>query len=108
MKFGLNEEVIKKIQGVFWSFPEINQVILYGSRAKGNQRPGSDIDLVICNSTVDFPILLRISSALEDLHTPYTFDLSVFETIKNPELLEHIQRVGKTFYSKPTPSKPHV
>lgn len=46
-KFGLNQETISKIQSVFYQFPEIEEAILYGSRAKGNYKEGSDIDLTL-------------------------------------------------------------
>ena len=99
MTFGLPESTFNKIIRTFRSFPEVKRVVIYGSRAKGNFRPGSDIDLTIQESTIDFNLLNRIHQELEALHTPYSFDLSVFEEIKSPELVDHIQRVGKLFYS---------
>lgn len=100
MNFGLTRDTIEKVQAVFRTYPEVSQVILYGSRAKGNFRPGSDIDLVIQNSDIDFKKLNQIRTDLEALHTPYIFDLSVFENIESENLLDHIRRVGKVFYSK--------
>ena len=98
MNLGLPEEVIRKIKTVFGSFPQVKQVLIYGSRAKGNWRTGSDIDLTIKGDRIDLHTLNKISATLEELHTPYTFDLSVFEDLENPDLIEHIERVGKAFY----------
>src|SRR5690348_10460299 len=98
MKIGLSLEDLKKIRSVFQTFPEVRRVILYGSRAKGNYRPGSDIDLMIRDSKVNLQTLNRISASLESLNLPYTFDLSIFEKIEAQELIEHVLRVGKVFY----------
>ncbi len=100
MKFGLKETVIQKIQHVFTAFPEVEEVVLYGSRAKGNYRPGSDIDLTLKGDNINLPILNNISSQLDDLLLPYTFDLSTYRSIDNLALIDHISRVGVSFYKK--------
>ncbi len=98
MKFGLKEQTINKIVKVFQSFPEIEQVILYGSRAKGTNKPGSDIDLTIKGKNLNLQLINKIDLELDDLLLPYTFDLSIYNQIDNSDLLEHIKRVGKDFY----------
>jgi predicted nucleotidyltransferase len=96
--YGLSAAVIGKIKSVFSCFPMIDNVVLYGSRAKGNYRPGSDIDLTIKGAGIDLKILNRVSNTLDDLLLPYCFDLSVFNQIENADLLDHIDRVGVVFY----------
>ncbi|MFH2144043.1 MAG: nucleotidyltransferase domain-containing protein [Bacteroidota bacterium] len=100
MKFGLKEDIIKKIRKVFSEFPEINEAVLYGSRAKKNFRPGSDIDITLKGEELNLNKLNQISIKLDDLLLPYIFDLSLFHHIKNSELLEHIHRAGVLFYKK--------
>lgn len=100
MKFGLKEEVIKRITKVFADFAEVDEVLLYGSRSKGNFRPGSDIDLTLKGDKLELSVLNRISLRLDDLLLPYTFDLSIYHYIKDKELLDHIARVGTVFYKK--------
>ncbi len=100
MAFGLKDEVVAKINRVFAAHPEVEEAILYGSRAKGTPRPGSDIDLTLKGPDLNLQVLNRISRDLDDLLLPYTFDLSIFRQIANPELLDHIERVGKVFYRK--------
>lgn len=100
MKFGLKEHTIEKVREVFAQFPELEEVILYGSRAKGNYRPGSDIDLTLKGKGINLRILNRIADQLDDLLLPYTFDLSIYDHIENPDLVDHIRRVGKVFYRK--------
>ncbi len=100
MKFGLKGHTIEKVNGIFAQFPEVEEVILYGSRAKGNYRPGSDIDLTLKGKSINLRILNRIADKLDDLLLPYTFDLSVFHHIDNPDLVGHIKRVGQVFYRR--------
>lgn len=99
MKFGLLDEDIQAIKKVFAAYPAITKVILYGSRAKGNYRPGSDIDLTVEGSGLELTDLFEIESKLDDLLLPNKIDLSLKEHIGNPELLEHINRVGEIFYT---------
>ena len=100
MQYGLKPEVVKRINGVFAAYPEVEQVVLYGSRAKGAHRPASDIDLCLQGDQLTLPLLLQISNELDDLLLPYKIDLSIHHELDNPGLTEHIQRVGVVFYSK--------
>ena len=100
MRFGLNEETINAIQDVFRSHPSIGEVLLYGSRAKGTFKPGSDIDLTLMGDGIQTQELAKIEQELDDLFLPYTFDLSLFHGLTHPGLLEHIRRVGVTFYRR--------
>jgi len=96
--FGLKEKDIHAINSVFNQYPEIIEVIIYGSRAKGNYKPGSDIDLSIIDTELEFTQLLAIENKLDDLMLPYKIDLSQKRMINNPDLISHIDRVGKPFY----------
>lgn len=100
MSYGLKSDVIESIRNIFQNHPEVEKVILYGSRAKGNFKPASDIDLTFVGPSLDQTILNKISWKLDDLLLPYTFDLSIYDQISNSDLLAHIQRVGILFYSK--------
>ena len=100
MVHGLSDETVAKIRAVFARFPEVEQAVLYGSRAKGNARPGSDIDLTLFGSQLDLSLLGQIDDALDDLLLPCRFDLSLYPRLSHPDLLDHIRRVGVTFYEK--------
>ena len=100
MRFGLPEKTIQQINSIFVTHHEIEQVIIYGSRAKCNYKPGSDIDLTICSGEVNQRLLLQIMTELDDLLLPYSIDLSIYQQIDNPNLIEHIQRVGIIFYQR--------
>jgi predicted nucleotidyltransferase len=100
LAFGLKPDVIDAMSKVFAAHPGIEQVILYGSRAKGNFRPGSDIDLCLVGRDLTLPSLLKIDTDLDDLLLPYNIDLSLHHHIDNPELLAHLQRAGVAFYRR--------
>ncbi len=100
MKFGLKPETIDKINSVFQKYPEVEKVTIYGSRAKGNYRIGSDIDITLNGKNLTPRILSNISWDIDDLNTPYLFDISIFEKLNSPDLEEHINRVGEVFYAK--------
>ena len=100
MQYGLKGETLQKITGIFARYEEIESALLYGSRAKGNFRPGSDIDLTLVGQKLNLKLLNRISLDLDDLLLPYTFDLSIYNHITNSNLIEHIERVGLIFYQK--------
>lgn len=98
MDTGLNIDTTSKICSIFKKFPQIEQAILYGSRALGTSKPGSDIDITLLGQELTQDLILKIAQALDDILLPYMCDLSLFETIDNPELKEHISRVGIVFY----------
>lgn len=100
MKFGLKPETITKINSVFIKHPEVEEVIIYGSRAKGNYRNGSDIDITLIGKKLTDQIRSKIYWDIDDLNMPYLFDISIFNQLKSSDLEEHINRVGKIFYSK--------
>ena len=100
MKYGLDDIIIEKINQVFDQFPQIKEVIIYGSRAMGNYREASDIDLTLIGDNLNLKDLNQLTSVLDDLLLPYLFDISIHSQIKNQDLIEHINRNGKLFYTQ--------
>lgn len=98
MKFGLTEDTIATITSCLFKNPNIEKAIIYGSRAKGNHRKGSDIDLVLKGENLNINDVLKLEIDLDELLLPYLFDISLLHQIQNQDLLEHINRVGKVFY----------
>ncbi|MDY0133166.1 MAG: nucleotidyltransferase domain-containing protein [Desulforegulaceae bacterium] len=100
MCYGLKQTTIESIKNVFSRYLQVEQVIIYGSRAKGNYKNGSDIDLTLKGDGLSLILMNKIAIELDDLLLPYTFDLSVYNHIENYDLTDHIQRVGKIFYKR--------
>lgn len=96
--FGLPLDAVEKIRTVFAQHPEVEQVVLYGSRAKGNYKTGSDIDLTMYGDALNQSILLKILDELDELLLPWMIDLSLYQQIDNANLRDHIERVGIVFY----------
>jgi predicted nucleotidyltransferase len=97
---GLTAAEVDGIRAVFSKYPQIQEVLIYGSRAMGNYRPASDIDLTLIGKGIDLSLQTEIEFALDDLMLPYKFDISLFDRITNPEFIDHIHRVGKSFYRR--------
>lgn len=100
--YGLDTEDIEAINKVFSKHSEIETAVLYGSRAKGNYRNDSDIDLTLKGEQITLSQLFEIETELDDLLLPYKIDLSIYHKIENPDFIEHIDRVGIIFYKNDT------
>lgn len=99
MRYGLSNETIDKICGVLAQHSSVERAILYGSRAKGNYKNGSDIDLTLVGGAeLTRRVLYQIEDELDDLLLPYTIDLSILRNIHDADVLAHIDRVGVVFY----------
>lgn len=95
---GLSAQQIEQIRSVFKKYEPIKEAIIYGSRAKGNFRPGSDVDLCLKGANLNQKVLFKIETDLEETLLPFTFDISAYHHLDNKELIEHIDRMGKIFY----------
>src|SRR5690554_2461524 len=104
MKFGLNKETIDSITACLVRIPHVEEAIIYCSRAKGNYRKGSDIDLALKGEQLSPKDVLKLEHDLDELLLPYMFDISIIHQINNQDLLDHIHRVGKEFYKSPSKS----
>ncbi len=100
-RFGIYENTFLLMTEAFKSFTEIEKVIIYGSRAMGNHKKGSDIDLAIVGEKVDAHTVKKLSVTLnEELPLPYYFDVLDYHALSNPELSQHIGQEGKLLYAK--------
>jgi predicted nucleotidyltransferase len=102
--YGLESETVNNIKAIFSKFDEIEKVVLYGSRAMGNYKTGSDIDLTLFGDNLSLRTIFAIQDELEELFLPYKFDISIYSKIENRDLRDHIKRVGKIFYQKKSQS----
>jgi predicted nucleotidyltransferase len=100
LQFGLPDDVLPKLLAVLSSNQKVRQVTLYGSRAKGNWRRGSDIDLCLDGDALNLKDLDELDSAIDSLLLPWKVDIAVRQQIDNPELIARIERVGVTLFSK--------
>jgi uncharacterized protein len=100
-EFGLLEADMRAIVFVLKKYPKVDKAYLFGSRAKGNFKNGSDIDLALQGFELNFDTLSQISYEFnEETTMPYKFDVLNYHTIQEPDLKDHIDRVGIEVYSR--------
>ncbi len=100
MKYGLSTTTVERLQNTLLHYPEVEKAVLYGSRAMGTYRPGSDIDLTLCGVELNHTLLTQINNELDDLLLPYQIDFSLMASLSHPALLDHIRSVGVVLYAK--------
>lgn len=99
--FGLKSLDIEIIRLILEKEPQIDQALIFGSRAKGNYKPGSDVDIALKGKNLTERTVTHVHFCLnEDTPLPYKFDVINYHTIKEPALVEHIDRVGIVFYKQ--------
>ena len=100
IQFGLSKIQLQLLLGVIHNFKEIEKALIFGSRAKGKNKPRSDIDLALIGDKLNSLLVNRVSSALDDLPLPYMFDLINYHEITNEFLKEKIDDEGKLLYER--------
>jgi len=97
---GLAVGVADQLRAALGHYPDVRQVLLFGSRAMGTHQPNSDIDLCLDAPDMSFPTYLQLAAHLDEQLLPYSLDLVLEHQIDNPDFLSHIQRVGRVVYQK--------
>lgn len=100
MKYGLEDSELQLMSDIFSQTPAIEQVVLYGSRAKGTHKPFSDVDITLKGDTLTNEDLTDVMYRLSESSLPYFYDVSIFQDIDSPTLRDHIMRRGKNIYEK--------
>lgn len=104
---GLSTATLEQIFQILSRFPKVESAILFGSRAKGVHRRGSDIDLALVGSDLDLRELGRIADAFYESSLPYEFSLIQYNADTDPSVAAHVKRVGKVLYARqPTSEGP--
>ena len=103
MPFGLSQRDIELLRQTLSALPEVEEAIVFGSRAKGNAEPGADIDIALKGESVTEKTVLTLVTALEELPLPYFYDIVAYRNIQNQDLIEHIDRVGGVLYERGYP-----
>ncbi len=100
MTYGLNETELKTLNSLFSANTKIEQVILYGSRAIGNFKPFSDVDITLIGNALTRYDVNHLMAEIDESSLPYQFDISLFNNLNNEELKEEIQKKGVVLYKK--------
>jgi predicted nucleotidyltransferase len=96
--FGLTETAFSYLQELFDHYNnDLKEVVIYGSRAVGDYRNGSDIDLAI-KGNIKEEQLLELMQKIDSSSIPYEVDLSNYEELESPNLKQHIDECGIIFW----------
>lgn len=98
MNYGLEDKEWKVLTDAFAKCDGIEGVILYGSRAKGNYKPFSDVDITLLGENLTRHNVNTLALLIDDLMLPYQFDISIFNQLHNEDLVDHIKRRGIMIY----------
>ena len=97
--YGMEDNELQLLRSTFENTTNLRQVILFGSRAKGTNRPFSDVDITLVGDQLTDDDVADVACRLSESSLPYFCDVSLFSKLQNPALIDHIKRRGKTIYS---------
>ncbi|WP_010254825.1 nucleotidyltransferase domain-containing protein [Treponema primitia] len=100
-EYGLSNRALKTVKDILSKYPGIQSAVLYGSRAKGNYKNGSDIDITLhTDDAFTYKDLLDLKGDFDESDLPHMVDVSNYRTLENENLKDHIRRVGKVLYER--------
>lgn len=102
-KYGLLEKDINSLVSIISANHKVDKIILFGSRAKGNFSAGSDIDIAVKGHLLKLTDILDFKIKTDNLSLPYKIDLVIYDSIKENDLISHINRVGINLFERTTP-----
>ena len=97
---GLSEKQLERIRNTIASCPRVDKALIFGSRAMGTYRNGSDIDIALDGEDLTLDDILRLHSSIDSLNLPYFVDIVDVKRIENPDLRDHIKRIGMLIYQR--------
>lgn len=98
--YGMTENELNLLRSLFARQKEIEQVILYGSRVRGTHKPFSDVDITLLGVGLTRSHLNRLSADIDESSLPYSFDISIFSQLSNPDLIKQIENTGVVLFQR--------
>lgn len=99
-EIGLEKNIINEMGKIFFEMHDVSEVVIFGSRAKRINHEGSDIDLVVKGKDVNLDTILNLMRKIDSLGLLYKIDIQNYNSIINPDLINHIDRVGKILWRR--------
>ncbi|MBQ9214502.1 MAG: nucleotidyltransferase domain-containing protein [Bacteroidales bacterium] len=98
--YGLTDRELALMDSYFSQIANLEKVILYGSRAKGNYKKFSDVDITLLGKEIGVSDLFKLQDLLYESDLPYMYDVSLFKSLTNPDLIDHINRKGVVLWER--------
>jgi len=99
MKFGLDDKIVNSIIDIIKKY-KVDKAVIFGSRARGDYKKTSDIDIAIFSKDMTYLELNLLRDQLDQLYIIYKIDLVQIERLTNKKMLENIEKNGKIVYIK--------
>lgn len=90
----INQKIIDDIQHIAAKYSEIEKIVLFGSRARGDNSDRSDIDLAIFTKNKIFNNWLSFYDKIDEMETLIKLDLVHISENIDKRLLENIENEG--------------
>ena len=101
MKYGLSKKQLNEIISFIEQYPQVQEAVLFGSRAIGTYKEASDVDIALKGNDVTAGLAAKMKFNIEeDTTLPFFFDFIAYPTITNEKLKEHIKDKGVVIYHK--------
>ncbi len=101
MTYGLSNTQLQEIIQFIATYPEVEEAVLFGSRALGTYKPASDVDIALKGEAVTASLAARLKFDIEeDTYLPYFFDVVAYDTIAREALKAHIDGKGILIYTR--------
>ena len=98
--YGLTDRELALMDSYFSQITNLEKVILYGSRAKGNYKKFSDVDITLLGKEIGVSDLFKLQDLLYESDLPYMYDVSLFKSLTNPDLIDHINCKGVVLWER--------
>ncbi|WP_432822861.1 nucleotidyltransferase domain-containing protein [Trichloromonas sp.] len=99
--FGLAERHYAEMAQIFRRYPQIERVLIFGSRAKGTDKPWSDFDLAVIAPTLSDQNFAQLWNEIDELPLVFKLDLLHWDRLAQVTLKEKITQEGRRFYPDP-------
>lgn len=95
----INDKLLKTLYDIFGKYSEIEKVILFGSRARGDNKANSDVDLCIFGEKLTHLVYAKVTMDINEINTPLSFDILNFNELNKKELIDNILKEGVEIYN---------
>ncbi len=93
-------DIYMEIKNIAAKYENIQKVVLFGSRARGDNREKSDIDIAVFPREYSFEEEASFWLEIEDIDTLLKFDIVIISEDTERELVENIERDGVLIYGQ--------